>query len=230
MTRTALAAISIALATQALAACRDNPAADLVCSSISEPASEDGSEPFAQGYFPPSFSRPTMACGTSCISVIGEIESDWYPEHLRAAGEGSFYALSKQSIAESDYSLRFTWLRTFDPPVIIRVDHRDGEATLVAKELTGLGGYEPGEVGRTKTIILPRDLERELQALLDQDRLFDEPPATCEYGLDGSQWIFERADSDGYELVKRWTPREGNARRLGMHLIGLTGWTFDEVY
>jgi len=48
--------------------------------------------------------------------------------------------------------------------------------------------------------------------------------------VDGSEWIFERVDEAGYHMVKRWSPREGSAREIGLFLLDLTAWQFDEIY
>ena len=48
-------------------------------------------------------------------------------------------------------------------------------------------------------------------------------------GFDGSEWLFEMVDQDGYRLVKRWSPDDGAAYDLGQVLIELSGWS-EETY
>ncbi len=66
-----------------------------------------------------------------------------------------------------------------------------------------------------------------LKKLLADQALFQEPPETCAFGVDGSQWIFELVDRDGYKMVKRWSPEKGSAQKLGKHLIALSEWDID---
>lgn len=46
---------------------------------------------------------------------------------------------------------------------------------------------------------------------------------------DGARWILEANGADGYRFIDRWSA-EGPVREVGLHLIGLTGWTYDRVY
>lgn len=42
--------------------------------------------------------------------------------------------------------------------------------------------------------------------------------------------VVEVNGSSGYRFLDRWTPRDGAVRKLGLNLIGLTGWTYDRIY
>lgn len=220
--------IAATLLTSSLAACTaerfDEPICRPAASSIVEPRLSQ----FAQGYFPASFGEPSGACGYdgAPLPLIGEVERDWYPRQLRAASESSFLALA-QCETPPEFALRFSYIPSFNPSVFIRVQP-DGEGvSLVAKRLTGAGGYEPGSLGRSKMLRLtPDQVERVKRAA---QMLFREPPDTCEMGFDGSQWLFEMVDKDGYRFVKRWSPDDGAAHDLGQLLIELSGWS-EETY
>src|SRR5207253_2179117 len=70
--------------------------------------------------------------------VIPDFEADWYALHWRAAHERSLYEASTKPETRSTRTLRFTWLRTFHAPVIVRVDEvASGQIRLTAKELDG---------------------------------------------------------------------------------------------
>ena len=72
-------------------------------------------------YFPPT--------------VVDEFTANWYGRFLNAFDEPSLWELSKKSPTQS---YRFTWLRTFHHPVVVRIDVRpDGICELTSK--IGLG-------------------------------------------------------------------------------------------
>lgn len=181
-------------------------------------------------YFPESLGRPSYLCYGKCQPVISEIESRWYPHFWEAAAEPSLYAASQRQMEKRDFVVRFTWLRSFHHPVFVRITQSAGRTKLIATELSGQGGYDAGQVQRR--------VEREVSAaeagalakILMRSPIFDQTSGVCDFGMDGAQWIFERADQNGYRLVQRWSPETGPARDLGMTLLKLTGWTFDEVY
>ena len=220
-----------------LSGCERKLSTDFVCrlpakeaAKFASPELKLVSPEFAAGYFPPSYAENGFACGKSCRPIFGDYESVIYPAYLEAASEESLYKLSRRPISGEDYSLRFTWLRTFHHPVVIRVERKGESFTMTAKELSGQGGYEPGKVQRTVKRSLATASAHQLQTSLDSKGLFDEPPSDCGFNLDGSQWLFEIADQNGYRMVKRSSPREGSAHDVGMFLIDLTGWQFGEIY
>ena len=178
-------------------------------------------------YFPPSFLSANSACGGQ-DKIVDEIEADWYPKHWRAAEEPSLYLASRASKARS---LRFTWLRTFENPVIVRIDELpSGKMRLTAKQLSGAGGYEPGEVARKIVRDLTAEEQAKLVATLAQTRVFELPSRVCDGGLDGTQWIVEATGPSGYQYVNRWSPERGPVYDLGLALLGLTGWQFERAY
>lgn len=178
------------------------------------------------GYFPRVLFEQTVNCdlGLRPQPVLSGFEDQWYSEHLRAAGERPL------SFAPgSPDALRFTWLRTFHAPVIVRVDWAPtGEATLTATMLSGAGGYEPGEIAETVSRTLTAD---EVQLLLSlRQTALREPPVDCVSTLDGARWIVEAVRPNGYHFVSAQSPENGAVRDLGLALIGFTGWTFDKTY
>lgn len=230
LTATALACL--------LSGCERKLTGDFICQLPANEATKIGlpelklvSPEFAAGYFPPSYAENGFACGKSCKPIIGTHESFLYPEFLEAASEESLYKLSQKPISGSDYTLRFTWLRTMHHPVIILVIRRGKSFTMIAKELSGQGGYEPGKIQRTVVRPLAAASARKFQAVLESKGLFDQLPGFCGVGgLDGSRWLFEIADKHGYRIVQRSTPSEGPAHDIGMLLLDLTGWQFGEIY
>ena len=183
-------------------------------------------------FFPPSFSEPSVRCGFMGRrwNIINDVENDWYPSHLMAADEASLYAKALTARAAGDWTLRFTWLRSFHPSVVIRIDGDSNGAHLLAKELSGAGGYDAGGIVKSVSRRLTKDEKRTLGTELIRTKPFNLPPKVCDIGADGAQWIIEGVDDNGYHFVARWSPKRGGVHDLGMHLLHLTGWNFDEIY
>lgn len=182
---------------------------------------------FASGYFPPSFASPQVHCGfhSDPVELISEVEEDWYPSQWKAAREPSFYLLSKQE-RPPEFALRFSYIPSFTSSVFIRIQKDGDEYWLIAKQMNGAGGYDPGSIDRSKRYRLSSRQVAELQRLLTEDALFSEPSDECQsgFGFDGTQWIYELIEPNGYRMIKRRSPSQGAGYNLGQYLIELSGW------
>ncbi|HZS04476.1 MAG TPA: hypothetical protein VFD58_06540 [Blastocatellia bacterium] len=80
---------------------------------------------------------------------------EWYSEHLKAMAEPSLLTLSGVQIE----CYRFLWLRSFHHPVAVRIWREGNDRFIVAKELDGAGGYEPGRlvINQVHSIIYEAD-------------------------------------------------------------------------
>lgn len=184
-------------------------------------------------YFPSSLLDPSVRCGEGeqLLPVVHPSQARRWSRLLAAAGEAPLAPLAGNTRAAGSATIRFLWLRSFDPAVIVRVETApDGGQHVVAKRFSGSGGYVPGEVETRIERPLSGDEMRALRILLERRRPFDLPPDVCGLGADGAEWVFERMDEGGYRFLGRWTPREGPANALGRFMIGLTGWELDPVY
>ncbi len=199
------------------------------------------------GYFPKSYEMATVRCeffGRS-LPRLSAFESDWYSGQLRAAGEPS---LLRRAYAGRADSLRFLWLRSFDPAVIVRIDGLGGDSPrliavdldglggdsprLIAVELDGLGGGEPGTVRRRVMRPLTQVEAVDLRRRLTVQNPFALPIGAnpCDGGIDGSQWIIERAAGHRYKMVNAWSPERGPIHAAGIAMLRLTGWKFTAIY
>lgn len=224
-----------------LAACQDTQTvqnkstdSDLVCRML--PGKSETIRPTKSGiqYLPPSFGKIMHTCNfkgyPECFPKVSNFESEWYSKHWEAAQEPSLYEISKFRRSAHGRVLRFTWLPTFHHPVIIRFETSPNSTTLLAKELSGAGGYEPGTINRQINRKLAPAEIRQINEAMAKMSPFNEPPANCELGLDGSQWMLERADKGSYDYASRWSPQNGAMRDFGMLALQLTGWKFEEIY
>ena len=120
---------------------------------------------------------------------------------------------------------RFTWLRTFSKPITIRIQKSKDSIYLTSKILSGLGGYDPGQIITDTTIVLTPDNWNQVLTKIDQIH-FWKLPAVEEYrGNDGAEWIFEGySPLDSYHFITRWTVAKGSDyRNLCLYLLSLSG-------
>jgi hypothetical protein len=188
----------------------------------------------SEPYFSPELFKLSYSCnwgsGAKKVAVLSEFESEWFSEHLRAADESSLYQDSRASRSSARETFRFTWLRTFHPPVVVRVEIDGQNGRLIGKQLSGAGGYDPGHLARkVERRLTAVEIER-LYGLIAKTRPFEMGLPGCELGTDGAVWIIEGIDRMGYHFVKRWSPDGGPVREVGDYLISLTGWQYKEVY
>lgn len=164
------------------------------------------------------------------MPIVSAFENKWFSSHLLAAKEPSLFQASRNSRASYD-AIRFTWLRSFDPPVIVRIEGiNSASARLIAKQLSGAGGYDPGTISKHTERQLTREEIRRMRELLMRTRLTSLPAKDCALGTDGSEWLIEVADRSGYHFINRWSPERGEVREFGIAVLKLTGWQFKKVY
>lgn len=183
--------------------------------------------------FPPSLFQAAVACPGSerKASVLSGFEVRWFSKHWRAAGEPSIYSASKAVATPGTATYRFTWLRSFHHPIMVRIEtDRAGEMELFAEELSGAGGYEPGGIKRRLHRRLSPAEKAMVHAIFSQPDVFAGPGSECSSGMDGAQWIVEARDGGDYRFINAWTPEAGPVRDLGLALLRLTAWKIDPVY
>jgi hypothetical protein len=184
----------------------------------------------SQYYFPkimfPSYGLDFTYEGTKAILIEGEYDEfslEWYSEHLFEMKEPLLF--NRKTEKEI---FRFTWLRTFDKPIAIRIEKSKKDYWLYWKKLNGKGGYEPGILitNRKKRIS-----EREwlnFKKLIKKTDFWNMDYAKGIFGNDGSQWILEGANSTDYRVVDRWSPRNGDFYNACDYLISLTNLNIKE--
>ncbi|HEX6185153.1 MAG TPA: hypothetical protein VFZ44_14800 [Pyrinomonadaceae bacterium] len=159
-----------------------------------------------------------------------KFRADWYSEHLSAMKEKPFY-YPDNSEAES---YRFLWLRSFHRPVAVRVWSVGCERFVTLKEMSGAGGYEPGQLLVDRTRKLSQDEWDEFTRLLEQTCYWELPTTDERLGNDGAHWILEGVRAGRYHVVDRWTPEGGSYREACLYALKLSGLSFsvshEDVY
>ncbi len=179
-------------------------------------------------FFPKEWARQGTWCSGRCAPRLSPFVMAWYSQHLAASGEPSLYAASRSGQA-GVRQIRFTWLPTFHHPATVRVLITGNEYRLIARELSGMGGYEPGTTGKSLDRLLAQPEKEQIDNALASD-LFSADPEECMVGIDGARWIFESAQSGNYKFGERFSPSKGPIRDAGLTMLKLTGWQFAEIY
>ncbi|RYG12943.1 MAG: hypothetical protein EON96_13200 [Caulobacteraceae bacterium] len=63
-----------------------------------------------------------------------------------------------------------------------------------------------------------------------QARVAAGPGHECRGGLDGARWLVEFSGGGRYKVAQSFSPDTGPIHDLGIAMLGLTGWTFTNVY
>lgn len=200
-----------------------NGAAEIAVADLRYPNGELFPENLSEMRSPCRFRRGQPA-------VLDGFKRDWFTRHLRAA-DGLPLPDYVAGDADITRQVRFIWLPSFHHPVVVRFYQRDGEAWLfAAEELTGAGGYDPGDIGRAVARQLTAEEASELLGFVDGEKLFDQPSELCNLGLDGAQWVIEGLDGESYHFLNHWSPQDGVVQEFGTFSLGLTGWDVGEIY
>ena len=145
--------------------------------------------------------------------------NSWYSQMLFALEEP---VLKDYNGSKEIY--RFTWLRSFNHPVVIRVEKQGEIVLLFSKVSAGAGGYDPGKIIFDTTLRLTQKHIDTINLRLDNARFWTLQTETKnENGSDGSEWIIEAFKNNIYHMVVRWTPTNKMAfRSIGEYLISIS--------
>ncbi|KKO44379.1 hypothetical protein WG68_16315 [Arsukibacterium ikkense] len=158
-------------------------------------------------------------------SELSSFERQWFSEHLQAAKETPISLLVETEI------YRFTWLRSFHAPIVVRVDC-DENCVLKARQLSGAGGYSPGHIQIREDRILTNEEASKLRAIAKKiDNWVYEPDEEI-IGMDGARWIFEMASGNNYQAWNLWSPGSDKAAEIHvemcLYLLNLTNLTIEK--
>lgn len=150
-----------------------------------------------QEYFPP---------GALCaVAKMDRIKAEWYSQELAALHEPSLWQSSRERPDAEAY--RFLWLRSFDPPICVRITvNGDGTGSLTSKEGNLHGGTERGKLSRVETKPLSSEQVKSFLDLVGSVKFWDiRSPIGNLGGVDGSQWIIEGERRGTYKIVDVWS-------------------------
>jgi hypothetical protein len=128
---------------------------------------------------------------------------------------------------------RITFIPTFYNPIKIRVEKHGNEYVLIAKRLSGQGGYDAGKLKTEKRRRLrPQEWDCLLD-LLKEAGFWELPysekkPEPNKKGeeticLDGSEWVIEGVRNGQYHAVNRYCPEVKSFEAIGLYLAEISG-------
>ena len=149
----------------------------------------------------------------------GKLQDSWFGAQLFGLQEPPL--IGRSHYDEPVY--RFTLLPSFGHPVVVRVSiHQNGTATVVTRVGKGAGGYGPKGMLSDHSSELPSDKVQVLKDEVALSKFWDLPTEPNKQGgTDGTEWLFEAAESGHYHVVDRW---EGaDLRKLGLFFLNNIG-------
>ncbi len=111
-------------------------------------------------------------------------------------------------VAENSIVYRFTWLRSFDHPISIRIEKTGKKVILTWKIGKGEGGYAPKglkKAGKKRIGKNKWDAFMKHMHIMQLDSLPNEMSILT---LDGASWTFERKTANGYKAHRTNWPRK----------------------
>ena len=147
---------------------------------------------------------------------------DWYSEHLKAFEEP---ILLKDSLPIEIY--RFTYLRTFDNPIVIRLEKKNDSIIIYWKVLDGYGGYDSGKIIENKSKVLKAKEWENIEEQIDSIKYW-ELTYKKRIGVDGSQWILEGKKLGKYHVID--IRCGGEIASVCKELIKLTDLKIEKIY
>lgn len=165
---------------------------------------------------------------TEFLDTQSKISLQHYQRHLQGMHEVSFW---KSSLDTDFHAYRFLWLRTFDPPLVVRLDLSSLKSSLTLKVTDGKGGYDPGRiVHRVEKDISQTQINRFLEQL-DSLGFWQSQSDQVSGGIDGSSWILEGVKAGKFNFLDRWSPKPDDPFRIAMwSLVEMAGLEVEQVY
>ena len=140
---------------------------------------------------------------------------NWYSKHLKALEE----PILSDSLPAKVF--RFTWLRSFDNPIVIGLENNNDSIILYWKMCDGAGGYEPGKLIKDKKKQLSMNEWTLFLQKIDTLGFWNLKTTENEIlGLDGAEWILEGKELGRYHVVDRWSG--GNIEPICLDLLKMT--------
>lgn len=136
-------------------------------------------------------------------------DESYYTYYLRKLSEPS---LMHDHERLTGFRFRFTWLRSFDDPIVIRVWQEGAVAYIRAVRITQHKDYTLGAVNHDKTRRLTDDefdaLRKQIDVPLMLRPLSDIEKTVQSGGADGARWIFEIGVDRKYSMIDYWSPKD----------------------
>lgn len=153
---------------------------------------------------------------------LDTVTNKWLTGDLISFQEPNLY---RSTIDKTDKAYRFTWLRSFDLPVVIRIEKRQKRFVLTCKELLDYNGRKANEfkVNITKKISMPQWITFEyLLKKMNFEQVQTDISDSTEC-MDGAIWILESKSENNYHCIYRHCSTEKDFEKACLYLLKLSG-------
>jgi len=135
-------------------------------------------------------------------------EAKYMAQYLQRLGEPCLFPLQNNPQTEV---YRFLWLRTFNPPVAVRLEiQADGSGKVTVTTVRGESGFGSTLKGPTTVTSRLAGIEEvaRFRELLQKNRFLTIPSVVRDdqQGTDGSEWRIEALIGGHYHTASRWSP------------------------
>jgi hypothetical protein len=183
---------------QILFSCNSNPNANIAPQQIDRLVIPKDS---TTSYFPfPKYTITEVQCGKGKMDTF---VFDWYSKMLFALHEPVLHSYNGQNEI-----YRFTWLRSFNQPIIVRLQRQGDLVELSSKITNGAGGYEPGQIIWDTAFKVSESNWNVLDSLVDKAKFSTLSTEVQDGGRDGAEWILEGIKNKQYHWAYRWSPSD----------------------
>jgi hypothetical protein len=133
--------------------------------------------------------------------------ASYYTKYLLAMKEPSVQTPPEKGV---DRVFRFTYLRSFHDPLVVRISEAGEAVTVRAVRLQMNQQYQPVKIVHDKTWKLDEESRKAVKTLPEQEdfwaALSDAEQSVAQGMMDGSTWVFEVHDKDGYRMIDIRSP------------------------
>jgi hypothetical protein len=189
------------------------------------PLPKETERTFSQCYFPSSyFANLTnnWECDFS-TDYLFDIEmakgtAEWLEVQLVDLQENCLY----NNVTNRNSTIyRFTWLRSFNHPIAVRIEKNEDEITLYWKVGKGAGGYEPKGLKKSGKKRLSLKEWTEFERLVKESNFDSLPNEKYILMTDGATWTLERKNSESFKAHNTNSPSKEISEAC-LYLIALS--------
>ena len=159
----------------------------------------------------------SLLLDTAFNNKIDSFSNTWYSGHLLVLEEPVIY-----SDSTNIEIIRFTWLRTFHNPIIIRIVNNEEIVFIYWKKSNGAGGYNPGNLIVNEKKRIESQQWTEIVQKLEKSKFWEISTNYPRFGLDGAQWILEAKIGNKYHVVDRWSGDDSEIGQFCLDLLKMT--------
>ena len=149
---------------------------------------------------------------------------EWYSEYLFGMKEPLLF---NRKIDNEIF--RFTWLRSFHEPVVIRISETEQKYKLNWKTLKLDENYKPIEIIINESKNITKKEWENFNELVKKADFWNMEFGRYSMDTDGSEWILEGVNSENYRAVSVFYPEKGDFYNACDYLISLTNLKISEM-